>query len=208
MGNYQHQTRTEVHGKLISKCKSRCPPKCVKMCTINTIKGQRLFFLFLFLTACPMLTFLHKQESAWACCPEQDKANTAESVLFWKYTERWVFPLNFQPCLYSKKNPLTAVSEFQELQKKCVSNDFCHFVCNSSHLENGSEIPVALYSARESFPTKFLCMENKREWKEYALNATAVFKNGISSTQLNCRTFSVIAGVTKICSAFPMTLKE
>lgn len=62
-----------------------------------------------------MLTLLHKQESAWARCPERDKANAAESVFFWKYTERGDFPLNFQPCLHSKKNLLTAASEFQEL---------------------------------------------------------------------------------------------
>lgn len=37
--------------------------------------------------------------------------------------------------------------------------------------------PVTQYSERESFPNTFLCVENKRERKEYALADIAVFKN-------------------------------
>lgn len=66
--------------------------------------------------------------------------------------------------------------------KKCVTNNFCPFECNSFCLESGSEIPVVRCSEKGNFPTKFLCLENKREGKGYALNTTAVFKNYFLAT--------------------------
>lgn len=99
-----------------------------------------------------------------------------QSAFFWKYTEHGDFPLNLQPCLHSKENLLTEVSELQELQ------NFCHFVCNSFHSEKGSEISVTRYWERDSFPKKFLCVENKRERKEYALADIAVFKSDLLAT--------------------------
>lgn len=96
-----------------------------------------------------------------------------QSAFLWKYTGHWDFPLNLQPCLHSEENLFAEVSEFQELQ------NFCHFVCNSFYLEKGSEIPVRQYSEGESFPNKFLSVENKRERKKYALGDIAVFKKDV-----------------------------
>lgn len=141
----------------------------------NSMKSQKLFSCYSLYAPCQLSQTIRRGPVLAA---QSRKRIMLQSLPFSGNTQSTeIFPLNFQPCLHSKKSLLTEVSEFQELQ------NFCHFVCNSFHLEKGSETLVTRYSERESFPNTFLCVENKRERKEYVLADTAVFKKDLLVTR-------------------------
>lgn len=127
--------------------------------------------LSLFLTVCPMPAFPNSQERACACYSEQDKDDDAVCLSLEIHTTlRFSFEFTALPTFRGK--PLYwSIKSFRSCKIPAI---LC--VTLSFHLEKGSEIPVTQYSERKSFPNKFLCVENKRERKEYALADIAVFK--------------------------------